>query len=753
MKLIERNRGVRPASALRLVVLIGLLCAAICGVLFYVLVQHTHEDLQNRLEKRLEAAEKLFQHEILQETELLELELGEIEVTPSLQRRMAIGEYESLAAAEAARFARLRDGHAITHYYFIDAEGIARLRLHAPEKKGDKITRASLERARSTGAVSSGLEAGPLGTFTLRVVRPVVWDERVIGYLELGKEFDIITRHIHEALDVGIHVFVDNSLLASLPAPGSTDGAATSPLFEGQQRVFQVEPRLPPWFSKATVENRGALGGWAAARPYGDAPDTAVGVLPLRDASGAAVGDMVLVFDIEADVHAMRERNLVSGGALAGALVLLVLVAVSFARRLDRQVARTERVRAKLIGELEATIAERTADLRAEVAERERLEEARRRGERMEAIGQLTGGVAHEFNNLLQVVLGNLDLLLTRIEPGQSGHKFAAAARKAAMRGGELTQRLLSFGRRQSLAPRAVTLGAAITELIEVLRQTLPETVAVESRLSDDLWPVMVDAGQLEAAILNLVFNARDAMSGGGTLSLEAENRAIDRVLTLLNHELSVGDYVALTVRDTGAGITPEVLARVFEPFFTTKEVGQGTGLGLSMVHGFVSQSGGGVEIESAPGAGTTVTLYLPRAADGRGATPEPSAMVKPARCRVLLAEDDPQVRKMVSLMLSDMGHDVTQAATGREAFELLKGGDSFDCAITDVVLPGGLSSLDLVREIRGLGRATPVLLITGYSDQAEVASDLPTEGVTVLTKPFTQTMLATALAALLGGG
>ena len=267
----------------------------------------------------------------------------------------------------------------------------------------------------------------------------------MIGYLELGKEFDIITRHIHEALDVGIHVFVDNSLLASLPAPGSTDGAATSPLFEGQQRVFQVEPRLPPWFSEATVENRGALGGWAAARPYGDAPDTAVGVLPLRDASGAAVGDMVLVFDIEADVHAMRERNLVSGSALAGALVLLVLVAVSFARRLDRQVARTERVRAKLIGELEATIAERTADLRAEVAERERLEEARRRGERMEAIGQLTGGVAHEFNNLLQVVLGNLDLLLTRIEPGQSGHKFAAAARKAAMRGGELTQRLLSF--------------------------------------------------------------------------------------------------------------------------------------------------------------------------------------------------------------------------------------------------------------------------------------------------------------------
>ncbi|HUN42912.1 MAG TPA: ATP-binding protein [Acetobacteraceae bacterium] len=389
--------------------------------------------------------------------------------------------------------------------------------------------------------------------------------------------------------------------------------------------------------------------------------------------------------------------------------------------------------------ELERLVSQRTASLQREMLEREKAEAALAQAQKMEAVGQLTGGVAHDFNNLLTAVLGSLQMIAKRTEDPQI-RRFADNARRAADRGARLTQQLLAFSRRQRLAPEAVNLHHLLSGIGDLLTRAVGATVSLQTRFAGELPPALVDPTQLELALLNLAINARDAMPDGGRLTLD--NFALSSVPPDLAEDLAPGSYIAIAVTDTGAGMTPDVRERAFEPFFTTKEQGKGTGLGLSQVYGFVRQSGGTVKLRSAPGEGTTVTIYLPRSETlPEAEAPVPADQAQPAgHARILVVDDDDDVRDLVVAMLEELGYRVTSAENGYAALDLLLSDNEYDLLLADVAMPG-LSGADVVRAAREAGRAPPVLYATGYADLGTYRTGL--EGEDMIRKPYRMADLA----------
>jgi signal transduction histidine kinase len=374
-----------------------------------------------------------------------------------------------------------------------------------------------------------------------------------------------------------------------------------------------------------------------------------------------------------------------------------------------------------------------------EMLERERAGAALAQAHKMEAVGQLTGGVAHDFNNLLTVVLGSMQMIAKQTDDAQI-LRLTDNARRAAERGALLTQQLLAFSRRQRLTPAQVDLPRLIAGLGDRLTRVIGATVTLETRFAEELPPAFVDPAQMELVLLNLAANARDAMQDGGVLTIGGF--ALPSVPFELAEDLAAGSYVAIALTDTGSGMTPEVRDRAFEPFFTTKEPGKGTGLGLSQVYGFVRQSGGTVELRSAPGEGTAVTLYLPSAEAAPAAEaverPEPPSQVRYAS--ILVVDDDDDVRDLVVAMLEELGYRVTAAENGRAALELLSRDSRFDLLLTDVFMPG-LSGIDVVHAVRDLGCAPRVLYATGFADLGAYRPGL--EGEDMIRKPYRMADLA----------
>ena len=372
--------------------------------------------------------------------------------------------------------------------------------------------------------------------------------------------------------------------------------------------------------------------------------------------------------------------------------------------------------------------------------------------QRMEAVGQLTGGVAHDFNNLLTVILGNLELLEPKLKDELS-QSLAGEAREAAEMGARLTDRLLTFARRQRLEMQSLNLNEFALGLTELLRRTIGAPIDLSTALAPDLWSTTADPGQVESAVLNLVLNARDAMPDGGRLVIETFNATVDAADVASNPGMAAGDYVVLSVADTGHGMPPEVHARAFEPFFTTKGAGKGSGLGLATIYGFARQSGGNVTIYSEVGKGTTVNLYLPRA--GRRTEEEAAAAAKPAVDTgrgetVLVVEDDERVRRLTALRLKELGYRVLEADHGAAAFAVLAETPDIDIVFSDLVMPGGISGFDLARRVRERYPGTRVILTSGYSAELLNQADVAELDLKVLRKPYRQVELARAFRAAL---
>jgi len=375
------------------------------------------------------------------------------------------------------------------------------------------------------------------------------------------------------------------------------------------------------------------------------------------------------------------------------------------------------------------------------------LEQQLRQSQKMEAVGQLTGGLAHDFNNLLTGIMGSLEMLRLRVTQGRFGEmdRYLDAAHGASNRAAALTHRLLAFSRRQTLAPSSTDVKRLIAGMLQLIRSTIGPAIHVEVQNEADLWLTQVDPNQLENALLNLCINARDAMSNGGTLTIRTGNCVLDAT-TAAEHELSAGQYLTLTVSDTGIGMSRDVIAHAFDPFFTTKPMGEGTGLGLSMIYGFVRQSGGSVHIDSLPNVGTTMTLYLPRSQAEAAVTEAAPGQLSPSLAgqgeTVLVIDDEPAVRMLIIEVLEDLGYTALQEADGASGLQILQSSRQIDLLVTDVGLPGGINGRQVADAGRSLRPGLKVLFITGYVHDAKRWETQLEPGMHLLTKPFSMVEL-----------
>jgi two-component system NtrC family sensor kinase len=430
-------------------------------------------------------------------------------------------------------------------------------------------------------------------------------------------------------------------------------------------------------------------------------------------------------------------HNLIAYGVVAG-LAALALLALS--RMAIREAARERTASTKW--------QETAQRLELEIEHRARAELALVQAQKMEAIGQLTGGIAHDFNNMLTAVIGNLEMILRRVAGGgdEKLQRWAELGLMAAERAAGLTQRLLVFARRQSLESKAVDVNDLVAGMIELLRTTAGEAIAISIKTGAGLWRALADPHQLESALLNLAINARDAMPNGGLLTIETANS--DQPLARLagEDELPAGPFVTISVTDDGEGMTQDVLDRVFEPFFTTKPVGTGTGLGLPQVYGFVRQSGGHVTISSEPGLGTCVKLYLPCAGEDAMLAETPAPVVKPAAPggpqRILVVEDNSDVREFTTDILHQLGHTIVAAEDGPKALQLLDGDPAITLLFTDVGLPG-MNGRELAAEVQRRRPDVKILFTTGYAPDVILQHGLPDTGDALITKPFSIQALA----------
>jgi len=533
------------------------------------------------------------------------------------------------------------------------------------------------------------------------------------------------------------------------PRPGAS--IADSELFR-----FASSPGREPFREVTGPDGRRQV--WAAAR----APS-------IRDA-----GLYILVGRSKDGLVAAANRRLYEDLAMLAVASLLLLAGVWLLATMSvgRQVGRLAAMATRLgLGDLGAripaphprgelgglmTLLNGTAEsLERQRAAIDELNQKLTQSQKMEAMGQLTGGVAHDFNNLLTVILGNAEHLAEKLAAHKELHDIAENIATAAERGSDLTRSLLAFARKQPLMPRDIDIGQKVLGMEHLLRRTLDEHIECEFRLDQSLWQASVDPGQLASALLNLVLNARDAMPSGGKLTVEVQNISLGESDVDVNGDARPGDYVMIAVTDTGTGMTAEVASRSFEPFFTTKEVGKGTGLGLSMVYGFAQQSGGAMQIRSEPGHGTAVRLFFPRIGTPQAsAAPSAGRRHKPTGSEtILVVEDDDIVRDYVEGELKALGYRVIVTRDGPAALAVLRGLETIHLLFTDVVMPGGLFGTEIAKEAARLRPGVKILLTSGYTDRPVDTIDGGGRQVQVLNKPYRRHELASMLRSVLKAG
>lgn len=539
------------------------------------------------------------------------------------------------------------------------------------------------------------------------------------------------------------------------PQGGSWTAPAGTSIADSELFRFAEDPNGEPF--RELTDRNGRTYVWAVAR----SPS-------IRDA-----GLYIMIGRSKDGLLAAANRRLYEDTAILAVASLLLLAGVWLLATMGvgRQVGRLAAMATKLgTGDLRARISPpypggelgglmMLLNSTAESLERQRaaideLNQKLSQSQKMEAMGQLTGGVAHDFNNLLTVILGNAEHLAERLAAHKELHKIADDIATAAERGSDLTRSLLAFARKQPLMPKDIDIGEKVLGMEQLLRRTLGEHVECEFQLDRGLWLASVDPGQLASALLNLVLNARDAMPSGGKLTVEVRNTSLGESDVDVNGDARPGDYVMVAVTDTGSGMSAEVAGRAFEPFFTTKEVGKGTGLGLSMVYGFAQQSGGAMQIRSGPGRGTAVRLFFPRVgAPQTNAAPRVGQRATAADNEtILVVEDNAMVRDYVESELKALGYRVIVTRNATAALDVLRGPEQIDLLFSDVVMPGGMFGLELAKEAARLRPRLKVLLTSGYTeDPVETPEGLSRE-VRILNKPYRRNELAAVLRSALEG-
>jgi PAS domain S-box-containing protein len=536
---------------------------------------------------------------------------------------------------------------------------------------------------------------------------------------------------------------VEKSAFESFPMPRNT--ALFAPTFKGEGTVRSADVLSDPRYGKNT--------------PYQGMPEGHIKVrsylaVPVISRSGEVTGALLFGHP-EPGRFSERHERLVTGIAAQTSVAIDNARLYQAAQRANEQLAQ----RVRELHEREAQVRELNETLERRVEERtrerDRVEEALRQSQKIDALGQLTGGIAHDFNNLLTGIIGSLDIVRRRMGDGRAADvaRFMDAASASAQRAAALTHRLLAFARRQSLDTKPSDVNALVLGMEELLHRTLGEQVSLRTELDPALWPALADDNQLENAVLNLAINARDAMPDGGQLTIETTNIRLDAAYAAATEDVAEGDYVMIAVSDTGSGMPPDVVEKAFDPFFTTKPIGEGTGLGLSMIYGFVKQSAGHVRIYSEVGRGTTIKLFL-RRAEAEGAATEAAESEVPLGQgeTVLVVEDDAAVRLIITDVLDELGYRHLEAQDGMHALPILQSGQRIDLMVTDVGLPK-MNGRQLAEMARAARPALKILFVTGYAEKAAVRHGFLEPGMAMLMKPFTLDALATKVREMLPAG
>ncbi len=592
--------------------------------------------------------------------------------------------------------------------------GIARRSPHArspePQRRESRRTAGSCARVQMVTDTGVELTGAQFGAFFYNVKN------------EAGESYTLYTLS-----------GVDRSAFARFPMPRNT--AVFAPTFDGVGVVRSDDITRDPRYGR-NAPYRGM--------PEGHLPVRSYLAVPVMAGSGEVMGGLFFGHPETARFTERHER-LMNGIAGQAAVAIDNARLYQAAQREINQRTAAERALQELNDELEERVT-------TEIGVRRQAEAALHQAQKMEALGQLTGGVAHDFNNLLQVISGNLQLLSRDVAGNVRALQRVQNALTGVSRGSKLASQLLAFGRRQPLEPKVVNIGRFIRGLDDLLRRALGEEIEIETTVSGGLWNTFADPGQIENALLNLAINARDAMNGRGRMTIEVGNAFLDDDYALEHADVTPGQYVMLAVTDTGTGIAPEIIDKVFEPFFTTKPEGRGTGLGLSMVYGFARQSGGHVKIYSELGLGTTIKLYLPRSHASEDLVVESTQKpVVGGTETILVVEDDEGVRATAVEMLTDLGYRVLKAADAASALAVIESGVPVDLLFTDVVMPGALRSPELARRARERLPGIAVLFTSGYTENAIVHGGRLDEGVNLLPKPYTREALSRKIRYVLG--
>jgi signal transduction histidine kinase/CheY-like chemotaxis protein len=589
------------------------------------------------------------------------------------------------------------------------------------------------------------------GTSVLQIAYPVRAESGQLKFILLAS-FNLqkfVEYHDKRLASDNEILLVDRKgIILVAPQGGSWIKPSGTSIADSELFRFAEDPNREPF--RELTDRDGRTHVWAVAR----SPS-------IRDA-----GLYIMIGRSKDGLLAAANRRLYEDTAILAVASLLLLAGVWLLATMGvgRQVGRLAAMATKLgtgdlrarisppypggeLGELMTLLNSTAESLERQRAAIDELNQKLGQSQKMEAMGQLTGGVAHDFNNLLTVILGNAEHLAERLAAHKELHKIADDIATAAERGSDLTRSLLAFARKQPLMPKDIDIGQKIVGMEQLLRRTLGEHVECEFRLHDGLWLASVDPGQLASALLNLVLNARDAMPSGGKLTVEVRNTSLGESDVDVNGDARPGDYVMVAVTDTGSGMSAEVAGRAFEPFFTTKEVGKGTGLGLSMVYGFAQQSGGAMQIRSDPGQGTAVRLFFPRAGASQ-ASAAPSVgqrATAAANETILVVEDNAMVRDYVESELKALGYRVIVTRNAPAALDILRGPEQIDLLFSDVVMPGGMFGLELAKEAARLRPRLKVLLTSGYTEPVEAPDGLDHE-VRILNKPYRRHELAAVL-------